>query len=191
MTAFSDSDIDRLLNEAEIRLSTKPQNATLHETARNANNYTLSLPASGHMTKSLNSKPKDCNLQPRIVRPQDLRLPQRADTAGSDWFHMPKTNLTTELKRDLQLITMRQTLAAGKQHFRKNTLKAALKYCQSGVLRDGKPDWLRGTREKKQPPSLVGNALHSDHVVQHLKKQYGRIQATKVKGKNGKLRKSS
>jgi hypothetical protein len=54
---------------------------------------------------------------------------EREHTKGSNWFDMPATELTDELKNDLEILRMRSVLDP-KHFYKKNDLKVLPKYFQ-------------------------------------------------------------
>lgn len=59
---------------------------------------------------------------------------QKIETAGKDWFDMPSTNLTPEIKRDIQLIGMRGTLDPKRFYKKDKDLKKIPKVFQVIIL---------------------------------------------------------
>lgn len=58
---------------------------------------------------------------------------ERERTKGSNWFNMPATEMTDELKSDLEVIRMRSVLDP-KRFYKKNDLKVLPKYFQVSML---------------------------------------------------------
>jgi hypothetical protein len=54
---------------------------------------------------------------------------ERERTKGSNWFNIPATELTDELKNDLEILRMRSVLDP-KHFYKKNDLKVLPKYFQ-------------------------------------------------------------
>jgi hypothetical protein len=59
---------------------------------------------------------------------------ERERTKGSKWFNMPATELTDELKNDLEVLRMRSVLDP-KHFYKKNDLKVLPKYFQVRLLK--------------------------------------------------------
>lgn len=54
---------------------------------------------------------------------------EREKTKGGDWYNLPATEMTSELRKDLKLIQMRDSLDP-KTHYRKNDRRVLPKYFQ-------------------------------------------------------------
>ena len=54
---------------------------------------------------------------------------RRQDTAGAKWFNMPAPDITPEIKRDLQLLKLRNVLDP-KRFYKKDTDRKLPKYFQ-------------------------------------------------------------
>jgi len=103
---------------------------------------------------------------------------------------MPRTNLTPELKRDLQALRMRDVAALGKQFFKKDSRKELVpEYSQVGTIVAGATDGMsnRLTR-KERKRTIVEEILSSDNVTK-LKSKYQDIQEQKRSGKKGYYKK--
>jgi hypothetical protein len=61
-----------------------------------------------------------------IVFPQQK---EKDKSAGKNWFDMPAPEMTEELKRDLNILRMRNVLDP-KRHYKKNNSKKLPKYFQ-------------------------------------------------------------
>ena len=99
---------------------------------------------------------------------------------------MPKTNLTPQLKRDLQILRMRGVLDA-KQHWRKDTRKDFVPtYSQVGTIVEGPTEYFsaRLTR-KERKRTIVEEILGSADTKSKFKTRYNDIQARKTSGKKG------
>lgn len=110
-----------------------------------------------------------------------IKLTILKDSAGSDWFDLPKTVNTNEFKRDWQILRMRGVLDPKHQ---KKTLRAEVpKYSQVGEIVAGPTDYFSGRltrRERRQ--NLVEEAMR-DYNDEKFKAKYGAIQEQKMSGK--------
>ena len=97
---------------------------------------------------------------------------------------MPKTNLTPELKRDLQLIKMRNVLDTHR-HYKKDGGKLkAPEYSQVGTILEGPTDFFSGRIEnKKRKRTFVEEVLAGEQETGRFKKTYGELQDKKTSGK--------
>lgn len=105
-------------------------------------------------------------------------------TAGEQWFDMPKTDLTPELKRDLQLLKMRNVLDPHR-HYRKDGGKMqAPEYSQVGTIVEGPTEFFTGRIEnKKRKRTFVEEVLAGEQETGRFKKKYGELQNKKTSGK--------
>lgn len=116
----------------------------------------------------------------------ELRLtttPQdKEKTAGANWFDMPRTDLTPELKRDLQLIKMRNVLDPHR-HYKKDS-SVFPEYSQVGTVIEGNTEYFssRLTR-KERKKTIVEEIMAGDGNRKRFKKKYDEIQSKKRSGK--------
>lgn len=110
--------------------------------------------------------------------------PQEKQTAGADWFNMPKTELTPELKRDLQILRMRSVLDP-KRHYKKENGKVRPpQYSHMGTIIEGPGEFFSGRVTKKdRKKTFVEEVLASERETHRFKLKYQGIQATKQNGK--------
>ncbi|MCJ1375534.1 hypothetical protein MMC20_006771 [Loxospora ochrophaea] len=105
-------------------------------------------------------------------------------TAGSDWFYIPRTDLTSELKRDLQLLRMRSVLDP-KRHYKKDDRKGQIPtYSQVGTILEGPTEYYSSrllNRDRMQ--SFVDEVLAGENLTGRFKSKYEDIQSTKRSGK--------
>lgn len=110
---------------------------------------------------------------------------------GKNWFNIPATEITEEVKQDLEVIQMRSALDPTR-FYKKNDLKTLPKYFQVGTvlpspLERNEP----GVRTSKKL-SLVDELLKDAEFQQFNKRKYQEVQAEKnTTGykRNGKKRK--
>ena len=98
---------------------------------------------------------------------------------------MPKTKLTPELKKDLQILRMRDVLDT-KQFWRKDTRKDFVpKFSHVGTIVDGPLDAHSSARltKKEKKRTIVDEVLASAHANAKFKTRYGEIQERKQSGK--------
>ncbi|KAL2862967.1 Fcf2 domain-containing protein [Aspergillus lucknowensis] len=105
-------------------------------------------------------------------------------TAGSDWFDLPKTELTPELKRDLQLLRMRSILDP-KRHYKKENGKSQVpKYSQVGTVIEGPTEFLNGRIVKRdRKKTFVEEALALEQNTRRFEARYNDVQDRKRSGK--------
>ncbi|KAL5332738.1 Fcf2 pre-rRNA processing-domain-containing protein [Aspergillus crustosus] len=126
---------------------------------------------------------------------EDLKASQTTSnkdkpTAGSDWFDLPQTNLTSELRRDLQLLRMRSILDP-KRHYKKENGKAHTpKYSQIGTIIEGPTEYLSGRIVKRdRKKTFVEEALDLEKEAKRFESRYNDVQDRKRSGKKAFYRK--
>ncbi|EEA18852.1 dTDP-fucopyranose mutase [Talaromyces marneffei ATCC 18224] len=105
------------------------------------------------------------------------------DNAGSDWFNMPKTRLTAELKRDLQLLRMRNVLDPHR-HYKKESGNGIPEYSQVGTIVEGPTEFFKSRIVKKdRKQTFVEEVLAGEQQSGRFKAKYNQIQVAKTSGK--------
>jgi len=109
---------------------------------------------------------------------------QDKQTAGSNWFDLPKTELTPELKRDLQLLRMRPVLDP-KRHYKKENGKAKPpEFSQVGTVIQGPTEFFSARIAKKDRKStFVEETMAIEQDSGRFKAKYMEIQASKASGR--------
>ncbi len=64
-----------------------------------------------------------------VTRVTFISQRQRLKTKGDEWYHLPATRITPEIRRDLRLLQMRSALNP-KRFYKKNDRKELPKYFQ-------------------------------------------------------------
>lgn len=97
---------------------------------------------------------------------------------------MPKTELTTELGRDLKLLRMRSVLDP-KRHYKKENGNSGLpEFSQVGTVIEGPTEFFSARITKKERKrTFVGEALAVERETRHFETKYNNIQASKRSGK--------
>ncbi|PSN49587.1 hypothetical protein C0J52_14219 [Blattella germanica] len=109
----------------------------------------------------------------RILKKQ--RMKERERTKGSKWFNMPATEMTDEMKHDLEVIQMRSVLDP-KHFYKKNDLKVLPKYFQVGKVEDNAVDFYNSRLPKKQRKrTIVEELLADSDFKRYNKKRYTEI----------------
>lgn len=105
-------------------------------------------------------------------------------TAGSDWFDLPKTELTAEFRRDLQLLRMRSVLDP-KRHYKKENGKAEPpEFSQVGTIIEGPTEFFSARITKKdRKRTFVEEALAVERETKRFEAKYNDIQTSKRSGK--------
>ncbi|KAI9844090.1 MAG: hypothetical protein M1837_005804 [Sclerophora amabilis] len=141
-------------------------------------------------SRILNKEERQLANQPRRVedpvKVKEQTQQNKKATAGSDWFNMPRTKLTPELKRDLQLLQMRSVLDP-KRHYKKSGSTRKFKapeYSQMGTVVEGPTEFYSAripNKERKQ--TFVEEVLSKEDTVRKFKNKFHEIRASKASGK--------
>jgi hypothetical protein len=105
-------------------------------------------------------------------------------TAGSDWFNLPRTEMTPELRRDLQLLKMRNVLDPHR-HYKKSDSKSDVPaFSQVGTIIEGPTEFYSGRINKKdRHQTLVEEVLAQEDHSGKFKSKYDNIIKSKTSGK--------
>jgi len=96
---------------------------------------------------------------------------------------MPRTNLTPELKRDLQVLRMRDVVAMGKQFFKKDNKKNYVpEFCQVGTIIAGAADGANNRLTRKEQKRTIVEEVLSSETTAKFKSKYHQIQEKKQSG---------
>lgn len=100
------------------------------------------------------------------------------------WYDLPKTDLTPELKRDLQLLHMRNVLDPHR-HYRKEGGKLkAPEYSQVGTITEGPTEYYSARiQNKDRKRTFVEEVLAGEQETKRFKRKYGEVQNKKTSGK--------
>ncbi|KAL1960014.1 hypothetical protein VTO42DRAFT_682 [Malbranchea cinnamomea] len=134
--------------------------------------------------KTVPEKIKKLSETIRTVEKQEPKKSKEKPTAGPQWFHLPKTVMTPELKRDLQILRMRSVLDP-KRHYKKESGKAKPPaYSQVGTIIEGPTEFFSARIPKKErKKTFVEEVLAVEAEHGRFKRKYGEIQAAKTSGK--------
>ncbi|KAM3517917.1 hypothetical protein NHJ13051_008577 [Beauveria bassiana] len=116
----------------------------------------------------------------RIVKNETTSNTKTKDSAGSNWFDLPKTVLTAELKRDWQILRMRGLLDP--KHQKKTLRTEAPKYSQVGQIIEGPADFFSARLARKERRQTILGEVMKDHANDKLKAKYAAIQKKKTSG---------
>lgn len=106
----------------------------------------------------------------------------KESNSGSQWFNMPRPELTPELRRDWQLLQMRSVLDP-KRHYKKETAPIP-KFFQTGTIVEGNTEFYsaRLTR-KERKKTIADELLADDKAKEYFKRKFVEIQQQKQSGK--------
>jgi len=113
------------------------------------------------------------------------------ETAGNGWYNLPKTEMTDEVKRDIQVIKMRSVLDP--KRFYKRGDKRISKYFQVGTVVSGAADFYSSRIPKKdRKRSMVDQLLADAEFRRRNKRKYLEIQEQRANtgGKYRKIRRN-
>ncbi|CAG8600705.1 7217_t:CDS:2, partial [Ambispora leptoticha] len=106
----------------------------------------------------------------------------REATTGPGWFDMPKPELTPELKRDLQVVRLRNVLDP-KHFYKKEDSKQLPKYFQVGTIIEGPTEFYSSRLPRKQRKQTIVEELMADEEARsYYKRKFLDIQETKQSG---------
>ncbi|CAK4033145.1 related to FCF2 Essential nucleolar involved in the early steps of 35S rRNA processing [Lecanosticta acicola] len=200
---LSDGEIDALLARATLRLKEKAKGKQLIEQPEGQRLTFPKLDAgkldkpyvdtSGDIAKLDDSRILDGKyrkLADGIRKVEDPVTAKKAGaekkkaTAGEQWYNLPKTNLTPELKRDLQLLKMRNVLDPHRHYKKDGGKMKAPEYSQVGTIVEGPTEFFTGRVEnKKRKRTLVEEVLEGERETGRFKNKYSDVQAKKTSGK--------
>ncbi|QIW98355.1 hypothetical protein AMS68_003873 [Peltaster fructicola] len=191
---LTEEQINSLLSRATARLKAKAQttaNAPTRLTFPKLDPGAVTesgISTEGHLTKVKNDgRSKSIAGFRKVEDPvaaKALAKEKKQATAGPGWYDLPKTNLTPELKRDLQLLKMRGVLDPHRHYKKDNGKMAAPEYSMVGAIAEGATEFYNGRIEnKKRKRTFVDEVLSGEQESGRFKKKYGDIQTKKTSGK--------
>ncbi|XP_969663.3 deoxynucleotidyltransferase terminal-interacting protein 2 [Tribolium castaneum] len=102
-------------------------------------------------------------------------------TKGKKWYGLPATEMTEEVKRDLEILQMRSVLDP-KRFYKKNDLKVLPKYFQIGKVMDSPLDYYNNRLTKKErKKTLVDELLADSEFNKYNKRKFKEIIQEKQK----------
>ncbi|KAJ3577611.1 hypothetical protein NPX13_g2960 [Xylaria arbuscula] len=194
-SSLSDAQINELLEQAEARLlekqdAQKGKSVASRATQQEVANRNATEASTAKHIVQAPGKPKAEELSVRVpeVRKSKKEMSHKAD-AGPQWFNLPATDLTPELRRDLQLLKMRDVLDP-KRHYKKDTTRAIPEFAQVGTVIPGPTDYFSSRMTKKERKrTLLEDVLETEDATRRFKNKYGEIQAVKTSGKKAHYKK--
>jgi hypothetical protein len=109
---------------------------------------------------------------------------EKKATAGAQWFNMPKTELTPELHRDLQLLKMRNVLDP-KRHYKKDNSKNGIPaFSQVGTVIEGATEFYSSRLNKKdRKQTILEEVISQEQESGRFQRKYEDINKSKASGK--------
>jgi hypothetical protein len=134
------------------------------------------------VTLSISSHPPQCT-HTKISPEQPLTRIVAAKDTLSEWYNLPRTDLTPEFKRDLQLLNMRSVLDPHRMYKKPGKFRVP-EYSQMGVIVEGPTEFFSGRIQKKdRKKTFVEDALATEAKTGRFKMKYGEVQMKKTSGK--------
>ncbi|KAL9640486.1 MAG: hypothetical protein Q9164_000236 [Protoblastenia rupestris] len=119
-----------------------------------------------------------------LVSMKERKISKEKARAGDQWFNLPRTDLTPELERDLQLLRMRSVLDP-KRHYKKDNANGqAPEFSQVGTLIEGPTEYFSARipyTERKR--NLLEEVLAGEASTGRFKSKYNNVQAAKSSGR--------
>ncbi|KAI0217864.1 dTDP-fucopyranose mutase, partial [Massospora cicadina] len=103
------------------------------------------------------------------------RVKLKASNAGDKWFNLPAPVMTPELKRDLELLSLRNVL--DRKRFYKKSDRLTSKFLQVGTIIEDKSEFYSARLSKKERQStMVGEVLNDTEAQEYFKSRFDQIQ---------------
>ncbi|XP_046830456.1 deoxynucleotidyltransferase terminal-interacting protein 2 isoform X1 [Vespa crabro] len=176
---FSHNDID--LDQFEKDMGWKNMRKQLPQNITNVTMLTKEIVPIDQILKKSAIKPgfERCENVPSFIestrRLRVKKIAEREKTKGRDWFNLPATELTDEIKHDLEIIQMRSVLDP-KHFYKKNDLKVLPKYFQIGKVVDAPIDYYSSRLTKKERKNTIVEELMADaEFAKYNKRKYKEI----------------
>ncbi|KAI1406620.1 Fcf2-domain-containing protein [Hypoxylon fuscum] len=195
--SLSDDQIDQLLKDAELRLLAKQQGEISNavtvpsksDIVKAPKSEATKLKATTSASVKDNTKSEELSVRIPEARRSKKEMAVKND-AGPSWFNLPRTDLTPQLKKDLQLLRMRDVLDS-KRFYRKDSSRALVpEFSQVGTIVEGPTDFFNARMTKKERKrTLLEEVLETEDTTRKFKSKYGEIQTAKTSGKKGHYKK--
>ena len=107
----------------------------------------------------------------------------REATAGAKWFDMPRSEVTDTVRRDWQILQMRNVLDP-KRHYKKETASIP-KFFQTGTVVEGNTEFFsaRIARQDRKK-TIADEILNNDKARDYFKRKFDEIQVKKHSGRS-------
>lgn len=176
---LSHNDID--LDQFEEDMGWKNTRKQLPQNLTNVTMLTKEIAPIDKILKKSAIKPgfECCESVPSFIestrRSRAKKIAEREKNKGKDWFNLPATELTDEIKHDLEIIQMRSVLDP-KHFYKKNDLKVLPKYFQIGKVIDSPIDYYSSRLTKKERKKTIVEELMADaEFAKYNKRKYKEI----------------
>ncbi|KAL2718952.1 deoxynucleotidyltransferase terminal-interacting protein 2 isoform X1 [Vespula squamosa] len=176
---FSHNDID--LAQFEEDMGWKNMKKQLPQNITNVTTLTKEIAPIDKILKKSAIKPgfEQLESSPSFIestrRLRARKKAEREKNKGRDWFNLPATEITDEIKHDLEIIQMRSVLDP-KHFYKKNDLKVLPKYFQIGKVVDSPIDYYSSRLTKKERKKTIVEELMADaEFAKYNKRKYKEI----------------
>lgn len=106
----------------------------------------------------------------------------REATAGAKWFDMPRSEVTDTVRRDWQILQMRNVLDP-KRHYKKETASIP-KFFQTGTVVEGNTEFFSARIARKdRKKTIADEILNNDKARDYFKRKFDEIQVKKHSGR--------
>lgn len=111
-------------------------------------------------------------------------MQEREKTTGKKWFDMPQQVLTPELRRDLQILRLRNVLDPKRFYKRVEKGKPRFpKYFQVGTIIEGNTEFYSSRLSKKERATTITGEVMKDIAGRdYYKRKFDEIQVVKQSG---------
>ena len=109
--------------------------------------------------KRVNEAISKAELDPYKMKP--ATKPEKVETAGENWYNMPKAEMTEELKRDWEILRMRSVLQKGGANA-VELPEEPPEFLQVGIIRDNPMEGRKGRVSRKYRAATITEALAKD-----------------------------
>lgn len=169
-----DSEIDRLLDEAQLNIKQqqKNENKQLNIVEEIANSIPKLQSEIEKRAQTTKTPHKDIPLK-SINKPQS-----KPDNAGKDWFGLKRPEITPELKRDLQILNMRHVIDPKRFYKKSDTLS---KYFAVGTIKEDPTEFFSARLTHKERQNTLAEEVLSTRG-DYFKSKYRDIQKSKTSG---------
>lgn len=107
----------------------------------------------------------------------------REATAGAQWFNMPRSEVTDTVRRDWQILQMRNVLDP-KRHYKKESAPIP-KFFQTGTVVEGNTEFFSARIARKdRKKTIADEILNNDKARDYFKRKFNEIQVQKHSGRS-------
>ncbi|CAG8564654.1 8625_t:CDS:2 [Funneliformis caledonium] len=124
--------------------------------------------------KTVSTSDDDQDSSVKLSKKERQKL--RESTIGPGWFDMKKPEITPEIKRDLQIIKLRNVLDP-KRFYKKDNTKGLPKYFEIGTIKEGPTEFFSSRIPRKERKQTIADELLADQKSKsYFKRKFSEIQ---------------